>query len=90
MSEIPLPEQAAMTCGPSPAVCEACGESFACGAGMNGCWCVDIKLNDAVRAELRTQYERCLCRACLEQLASASSDVMSEPGQGDSELGTAR
>jgi hypothetical protein len=52
-----------------PAMCEACGESFVCGATLSGCWCQEIKLSDEVRAELRTRYERCLCRTCLEGLA---------------------
>jgi hypothetical protein len=25
-----------------------------------------VKLSEAERAELRSRYERCLCRACLE------------------------
>ena len=52
-----------------PSVCEACGEPFTCGATLSGCWCQEIKLNDEVRDGLRSQYQRCLCRACLEKLA---------------------
>jgi hypothetical protein len=54
---------------PEPAVCEACGTEFACGATLAGCWCGEIKLSDGVRAELSQRYERCLCRACLESFA---------------------
>jgi len=50
-------------------VCEACGSEFTCGATLAGCWCSEIKLSDAVRAELRGRYERCLCRKCLESVA---------------------
>ena len=53
----------------APTVCEACGREFTCGAELSGCWCEEIKLSDAARAELRARYERCLCRACLENYA---------------------
>lgn len=49
--------------------CEACGEPFTCGASLAGCWCSQVKLSDAVRAELRERYQSCLCRACLERFA---------------------
>jgi hypothetical protein len=52
-----------------PSTCEACGNPFTCGATLAGCWCSEIKLTDETRAELRTQYQRCLCRPCLEKLA---------------------
>lgn len=52
-----------------PSVCEACGESFTCGATLSGCWCQEIELSDAVRSELRSRFERCLCRTCLEEIA---------------------
>jgi hypothetical protein len=29
-----------------PSVCEACGGPFTCGAGLGGCWCSEIKLDD--------------------------------------------
>ena len=48
-------------------VCEACGNEFVCGATLAGCWCSEIKLTDEIRAELRKNYERCLCRDCLER-----------------------
>jgi hypothetical protein len=50
--------------------CEACGKEFGCGASLAGCWCSDVKLSDAARAELGTRYKRCLCPNCLEQIAS--------------------
>ena len=52
-----------------PSPCEACGEPFVCGASLTGCWCMEIKVSEATRAELRGQYRRCLCRACLERAA---------------------
>ena len=58
-----LPQYAA------PSVCEACGGEFACGASQGACWCQEVELGEEARAELRRRYERCLCRACLENYA---------------------
>ena len=57
----------------NPSICEACGESFTCGVTLAGCWCAEIKLSESVRAELRTRYQRCLCRACLERFEATVS-----------------
>lgn len=53
-----------------PSPCEACGEPFVCGASLTDCWCTEIKLSDSIRAEMRAQYRRCLCRECLERFAA--------------------
>ncbi|PYV88510.1 MAG: hypothetical protein DMG05_15530 [Acidobacteria bacterium] len=52
-----------------PSSCEACGGQFTCGATFWGCWCSETKLNPSVRTQLRADYNRCLCRACLERFA---------------------
>jgi hypothetical protein len=59
---------------PEPSTCEACGETFVCGATLTGCWCSEIKLSEAIRAQLRSRYNRCLCRACLESFAKSEGD----------------
>ena len=64
-----------------PSVCAACGESFTCGATLAGCWCAEIQLSDEVRAELRKNYQSCLCRACLEK---QDVKVKAESGKNDS------
>ena len=51
-------------------VCESCGAEFTCGASLGGCWCAEVELDDAARAELRSRFRRCLCRACLESYAA--------------------
>jgi len=51
----------------NPSRCEACGGVFTCGATLTGCWCLEIKLSDETRAELRSRYSGCLCRRCLEK-----------------------
>jgi hypothetical protein len=50
--------------------CEACGEKFVCGATITGCWCSEVKLSEAARAELKARYKGCLCRTCLEKFAA--------------------
>jgi len=57
--------------------CECCGERFACGASLRGCWCAEIKLSDAARAQLRQQYRDCLCRKCMEAAAGDSAQAPS-------------
>ncbi len=52
--------------------CPACGQRFACGASLRGCWCAEVKLTHAARAELCARYSGCLCRPCLERAAKNS------------------
>jgi hypothetical protein len=47
--------------------CEACGGKFMCGATLAGCWCSEVKISEAARAELKQKYKGCVCRACLEK-----------------------
>ena len=54
---------------PPNETCPGCGQRFACGASLRGCWCAEIKLTDAARAQLRARYSGCLCRACLARAA---------------------
>jgi len=59
-------------------VCESCGNEFSCGVSLHGCWCSELKLSPETRANLRSRYRGCLCRACLEQVAEsevATSEV---------------
>ena len=57
----------------TPSVCESCGGEFVCGATVRGCWCMEIKLSDAARADLKTRFDKCLCRECLEKIAAADA-----------------
>jgi len=52
-----------------PSICEACGEEFACGASLKGCWCMKVELSDETRADLKSKYKRCLCAKCLQKLS---------------------
>ncbi len=49
--------------------CSKCGETFGCG-GLPGCWCRDVKLDEAALADLKLRHDDCLCPACLKALAS--------------------
>ena len=51
--------------------CESCGQEFSCGASLRGCWCAEIQLTEATRAELKKQFRECLCRECLQKYSSA-------------------
>jgi hypothetical protein len=56
-----------------PMPCQSCGEDFICGAGLTGCWCMEIKLDAPARAKMRQQFQDCLCRNCLESSANESA-----------------
>jgi hypothetical protein len=58
-----------------PESCESCNGQFKCGATITGCWCVGIKLSPSVRKDLRSRYQKCLCRDCLERFAKMDQSV---------------
>jgi hypothetical protein len=46
--------------------CPRCGGAFRCGvAGSGPCACTGIELSTALQAQLREQFQGCLCLACL-------------------------
>ena len=60
--------------------CEACGEPFACELSATGCWCSDVKLTDATRAEIRAKYKHCLCPSCLRGYADREARAAQSTG----------
>ncbi len=52
-----------------PSICESCGEEFVCGANLQGCWCMNVKLSDENRTELKSKFKDCLCPKCLEEIS---------------------
>jgi Cysteine-rich CWC len=46
-------------------ICEACGESFECGAKTGKCWCFEIDLSEEKLANLKENFDKCLCPKCL-------------------------
>jgi hypothetical protein len=56
--------------------CPRCGGPFECGVGADRatpCWCVDLQLDDARRADLRGRFADCLCAPCQRALAADPS-----------------
>lgn len=49
--------------------CPRCGGGFDCGAARGHCDCFELKLSEALRAELAQRYSGCLCLRCLRELA---------------------
>ena len=49
-----------------PMVCASCGETFGCGAKLEGCWCADVILSEEETAKIANEYSDCVCPACLE------------------------
>jgi hypothetical protein len=65
---------------PVSKICQSCGTEFACLGAC--CWCGEITLSDAARADLRTRFSDCLCRACLEAAAVSQSIPVPPPPAG--------
>jgi hypothetical protein len=53
--------------------CEACGKVFVCGAESNDCWCFAIAISPENLAQLKEQFQRCLCRDCLQNISLPES-----------------
>ena len=52
--------------------CPRCGGGFHCGANDAApCACTALKLDATLLADLRRQFNGCLCLNCLRQLAAA-------------------
>jgi hypothetical protein len=45
--------------------CEACGKKFGCGAQTGKCWCFEIETDEETLAELKENFQNCLCPDCL-------------------------
>jgi hypothetical protein len=51
---------------PAKSTCASCGKSFECGAKTGNCWCFSLALEPQNLAQLKEQYQNCLCRECLQ------------------------
>ncbi len=58
-----------------PQICESCGEMFTCGANLKGCWCFEIDLTEENRNDLKSNFNDCLCRNCLEKVNQAANNL---------------
>jgi hypothetical protein len=57
--------------GTDDVICPRCTEIFGCGARTGGCWCAEVTLDDAVRADFAHFYDGCLCPDCLREVEDA-------------------
>ncbi|MEP7076244.1 MAG: cysteine-rich CWC family protein [Acidobacteriota bacterium] len=71
-------------------ICESCGDEFVCGATIRGCWCTEVKLTDEARADLRSQFKKCLCRDCLEKQSQPSMLIRYPDGSTEFVAGAVR
>lgn len=54
--------------------CPRCGGGFDCGAAAGACDCFELRLSAALSERLAADWPgRCLCLACLRQLADADA-----------------
>ena len=59
-----------------PSICESCGDEFICGATVMGCWCMNLKVPDEGRADMKEKYAKCLCPKCLGSYSSEPAIVV--------------
>jgi hypothetical protein len=71
MSERQQPSENASSAATTPKqkVCEKCGVKFDCFSSAGPCWCEEVKLKPESLANLRKQYNDCLCPNCLKATA---------------------
>lgn len=62
-----------------PSVCGSCGETFGCGAKLDGCWCTDVTLSKEVAAQIEKDFAGCLCPKCLGSFAARPSMKLTCP-----------
>jgi len=61
--------------------CSKCGTPFGCKAEGPGCWCESLQVAPETLAQLRGQYDNCLCPSCLQQFAVDATPVQALPEQ---------
>ncbi|MCY7347884.1 MAG: cysteine-rich CWC family protein [Pyrinomonadaceae bacterium] len=49
--------------------CESCGVEFSCGANVGKCWCFAVEMKAETLAELREDFNHCLCEDCLSKFS---------------------
>lgn len=55
--------------------CESCGAEFFCGANVGSCWCFSVEVKAETLAELRENFQRCLCEDCLRKKDDFSKKI---------------
>lgn len=62
----------------SKKICEQCGSEFSCGANVGECWCFAVELKAETLAELRENFESCLCEDCLLNYKQRRADTVTK------------
>ena len=62
---------------PLDKVCESCGETFGCGAKLDGCWCTELTLTETAAGEINAKFNDCLCPKCLVKVAENKEIILS-------------
>ena len=57
-------------------ICEFCGETFGCGAKLDGCWCTEVKISEHIAEGLKAKFRDCLCQICLKNFRDSSVPVI--------------
>lgn len=65
--------------GSEPSVCASCGETFGCGAKLEGCWCAEVALSEVATAAIAKEYDDCLCPKCLSSFARQPAMKLTYP-----------
>ncbi len=53
--------------------CSKCGAVFTCKSLEVKCWCNNYQLTTEQIADLKKNYDNCLCEKCLSEIAKLSS-----------------
>jgi Cysteine-rich CWC len=64
-----------------PSVCASCGETFGCGAKLEGCWCTEVTLSEEILAGIAKEFNGCLCPKCLLKVAHEKPHDAKLPSQ---------
>jgi len=51
-----------------PETCPRCGAEFTC-SKSGKCWCFSVAVPEDVKTAMELKYDRCLCPACLKEVA---------------------
>ncbi len=52
-------------------ICPKCNQSFECCADdISKCHCISVKIDTDTIAQLKDEFDDCLCGKCLQELAS--------------------
>ncbi|MFN0277083.1 MAG: cysteine-rich CWC family protein [Pyrinomonadaceae bacterium] len=58
-----------------PKTCESCGETFGCGAKLDGCWCAELTISPEAADEIKAKFDDCLCPKCLSAIAETAKSA---------------